>query len=572
MPDAIEFAPEEPMEDGVESSEIERVELDESTVEPEARVEAAGDFQEAEAIEGAFTEALGANAPPTEELAAAHEEQSTSGDADDRPTEEVVLELEGESKDDPHADEMMDFKPIPAEEVADRVLDQSTGTLDGQAVQLPISSVSKIDEFTAKLDVAEDEVGDFRIPSKHSPKIEPLPSRDPIGDPLETLGNTSDLEVTQTDEKPPFDPDARPTFATGDQEQNVAPSSTSEGSTVAGEVRAMVEDLSTSGDADDRPTEEIVTRLEGESKDDPHADELLDFKPIPAEELSPLPGREMLGFVDELEGGIAKAEVATHDLGQADIERKNISQQASESEPVGSALDFKPIPAEELGEGEAGQLDHGSSEVALDRKGDDKPVPTETGDDVALDRKGDDKLVPAETGDDVALDRKGDDGPAMDGKQGDLTPDHKVLDSDPGAEDGKIVGPSFREDMHLKIDASEPTFKVEGIESTTGYENLEPILGRAVTDPLFREQLAHDRDAALATYKLSEEEHHLLSQISPEQLEQMAEEIQTRFSESADPAKQAVDGLLLAELLWGTEIENKLDIGGATHKDSWKGE
>jgi ribosomal protein L11 methyltransferase len=134
--------------------------------------------------------------------------------------------------------------------------------------------------------------------------------------------------------------------------------------------------------------------------------------------------------------------------------------------------------------------------------------------------------------------------------------------------DFKFFRPSDLESTsEVPIDTKDPAYlkgKIEGVESSTGYENLEPILGRAVTDPAFREQLAHDRDAALVAYELTEEEHHLLSQINPEQLEQMAEELQARYAESADPVIQTAQGILLAELLWGSEMKDKLDAGKAT--------
>jgi hypothetical protein len=358
---------------------------------------------------------------------------------------------------------------------------------------------------------------------------------------------------------------------------------------------------------------------------------MMDFKHIPAEELDSSPGREMLGFVDELEGGIAKAEVATHDLGPEDVERKIKTQLAGEGESQRPSMDFKHIPAEELDEGlldrkrpgmpvegEAEHVDHWSSEVALDRKGgdkpvgdemgaeialdrkgDDKPVGDEMGAEIALDRKGDDKPIPDEGGDEVALDRKGDDGPALDGKQGDLTPDQKVLDSDPGAEVGKISGPNPKGDRVSDIEASGPDFKVEidpvepdfkflksepgaevasgfrdkfeGLDNSSGYENLEPILGRLVTDEAFRQQLARDPHSVLGEYELSEEEIHLINQMPRDQLEQMAAEVQARFADTADAAIQEAQANLLAELLWGSE-KDKFDTGSATHKDSWKGE
>ena len=66
-----------------------------------------------------------------------------------------------------------------------------------------------------------------------------------------------------------------------------------------------------------------------------------------------------------------------------------------------------------------------------------------------------------------------------------------------------------------------------------------------------------DPDAALGEYDLSDEELSLLGQISPNQLEQMAEEVRARFDESIDASIQAAQGTLLAELLWGTDPMNE---------------
>jgi hypothetical protein len=69
-----------------EDVSVERVDLEITTTEPEAVVERSSDFVEAEAIEEAVVKAVEANAPPTEEIV---EASHISGDADDRPTEEI---------------------------------------------------------------------------------------------------------------------------------------------------------------------------------------------------------------------------------------------------------------------------------------------------------------------------------------------------------------------------------------------------------------------------------------------------------------------------------------------------
>lgn len=131
--------------------------------------------------------------------------------------------------------------------------------------------------------------------------------------------------------------------------------------------------------------------------------------------------------------------------------------------------------------------------------------------------------------------------------------DIPMLEVDPGDLDNK----TNKMDLSTSAEDIDPRWMVESLEAMIGYENLEPILGRAVTNKAFREQLVGDPDAALGEYDLSDEELSLLGQISPNQLEQMAEEVRARFDESIDASIQAAQGTLLAELLWGTDPMNE---------------
>jgi hypothetical protein len=611
-------------------------ELNAATLEPVGSVETAGEIDEAEAIEAAVINLLvmpsvegqpanldkdgegGETIDPRDEYSGvALREGEVLQDEDwneDGGSTDVVMD--GEAKDDQHGDEMMDFKPIPAEESSEGVLDHSIASLDEQADQLPVSRISKIDEFVAKLDTVEDEVGDFRAPSKHSsPRIKIPDPNEPIipGDPLEP--------TSESGERPPFDPDTRPTSPTGDQEWNDVPSSRTGGSPSPQETGAIVEDWSTSGDVDDRPIEEMIDLIASPAGEPIAEDDGSQVVPIIPMHMQQ-DGGEYLGYVKSVKGGIAKAELATHDLGPEEIKKKHTTVLADEAGSLEGRMDFKPIPVEKLEEslldrkrpempvgGEEEHVDKGSSEVALDRKGDDGPAIDGKGDEISLDRKGDDRPVPHEKGDEVALDRKGDDGPTIDMK---FVQDPDDIE-DVTLKVGKISGPTLKEEIFPRLEVSgdsfkveigddvipkleidpgdmdnkyvkgeptgdvglEPRDKIEIIESSSGYENLEPVLGRAVTDLAFRERLAQDPDSALGEYGLSDEELGLLGQISPSQLEQMVAEVQGRFSENKDLSIQAAQGTLLAELLWGTEMKDKIDsvdTGGATHQDSWKGE
>lgn len=380
----------------------------------------------------------------------------------------------------------------------------------------------------------------------------------------------------------------------------------------------------------DKPPVEVELKLEPSATAEPILEEReRSIEEQPDEETK----EEFMGYVNQVEGSAVKAEVGTHDLGPEEIERKIRTEWEGESEPSNILMDFKPIPADELDEGVLDRkrpgmetIEEKGGEVSLDRKGDDKPVLAEMGDQVSLDRKGGDQPLPNTSGDEVTLERKGDDGPALDGKGTEVSPDMKFIKEDPSDKVGKITGPSFREELLdeeiLKLDTTTDEFKVEqvdgvipkleveaggvdfkffrpapseggieppedvkdpaylqgedaGVEVPAGHANLESILGRAVIDSNFRERLAQDIESIIGEYNLAKEELDLLAQIDPQQLVQMVSEVQARFAESTEEALQAAQGSILAELLWGSDREGKSDAdedGGVEHHDSWKGE
>ncbi len=314
--EAGEFGGEEPIEDRHEPMEREdSVEIEAASVEPEAVVERAGDYMEAEEIEDAVIEAVDTQitsddpipieAIGKEASVPTTEEWSPSGDVQDRPTKELeesegsemlgfVDDLSGgmtkaevathelgneDIKRKERTSIKLDGEPVELgedlmererlgspdsvdpevhEHGHDEVALDGSPKVDGIIDDTPVSNVSKIDSFTRKLDVADEEVGDFRIPSKHEPKIEPLPSRDPSGGHLETPGDASDLEVTEKESKPPLDPDARPAPVGGDQEHLDEPVEVAESVRSEVSFEPKTENWSTSGDVDDRPAEEIA--------------------------------------------------------------------------------------------------------------------------------------------------------------------------------------------------------------------------------------------------------------------------------------------------------------------------
>jgi hypothetical protein len=140
------------------------------------------------------------------------------------------------------------------------------------------------------------------------------------------------------------------------------------------------------------------------------------------------------------------------------------------------------------------------------------------------------------------------------------TPDHKVEPpaGSPSIETGfpKVEvaeGLEGKEPAYVKLEPDGVSWKVDRGLAETGFENLVPVFGRAVTDPQFRQQLALEPEAALVGYGLSEGEQELVKQIDPSRLETIAQELQTRFTQLDDPAAQEALGKQLAQLLWGRQ-------------------
>jgi hypothetical protein len=128
----------ESSESGEEGEGIPDPQLDEATFEPDETVERRGDFEMSEAIESGFAQLMDAS-------------DLFTGDS---------LEIDP----DAGGDESIDH--------------------------LTIALVSKIDSFTWKLQVAEDEVGSFRIPSLHDTPIVDVPdpgTPNPTGEPIELV-------------------------------------------------------------------------------------------------------------------------------------------------------------------------------------------------------------------------------------------------------------------------------------------------------------------------------------------------------------------------------------------------
>lgn len=118
-----------------------------------------------------------------------------------------------------------------------------------------------------------------------------------------------------------------------------------------------------------------------------------------------------------------------------------------------------------------------------------------------------------------------------------------------------------------KTDKSDPSARTEGmdliwmiedLEAVSVYRNIEPVLGKAVVDPDFRQRLEQDPAAAAVTYDLNRQELDWLRQIDLKLLDQMAEEIRNHFSEPSNPSTQLALSLMLAELIWGTETWDRL--------------
>lgn len=257
----------------------------------------------------------------------------------------------------------------------------------------------------------------------------------------------------------------------------------------------MGAEWSTSGDVDDRPMEEVVDG-------------------------------SMLGYVRSVDGGTTKADVATHDLGDADVERKGSGSISIEPVPGGFDMDHKPIPADE------GLLN-------LDGKGGDVAEEPELKFDM------EEGVIPKlDAGEDRTFKFDSDEGVWPKVEDENVWP---KLEGPGGLVDFKFFKVETQSGEEGSLIGKDPAY-MEGLEPSRA---MEEALGRAVTDPAFRQELLDDSQRALAEYDLSVEEAALLSQIDPEGLEQVANQIKGQFETADDPAAQAVLGMIISNVLYG---------------------
>jgi hypothetical protein len=240
----------------------------------------------------------------------------------------------------------------------------------------------------------------------------------------------------------------------------------------------------------------------------------------------------------ELPGGSPLEEVAKVDA---------FTQGADSIQPGAPAdlgLDHKPIPAEQPGDRGAP-----SEEVAKI-------------DSFTRGAEGIEATRPGGLGGEVALDGKGDDvTPTLDGKGNELDEQQVIpkIEAAGDASPPEAVIPKLEadgsmqpiEDVIPKLDLGVSWKFDEGL-SAAGAENLEPILGRAVTDPPFRERLVQDYESAIEEYDLTPDEQGMLAQIDFSQLEALARELETRFMAADNPGAQDALGRLFSQLLWGS--------------------
>jgi hypothetical protein len=136
--------------------------------------------------------------------------------------------------------------------------------------------------------------------------------------------------------------------------------------------------------------------------------------------------------------------------------------------------------------------------------------------------------------------------PKIDSEEGIVLGGIDTLDSGEGFVDFKF----FRSDAQVKLDsdiAKDPAY-LEGMEPS---QSLESALGRAVTDPAFRQELMENAQDALTEYDLSTREIELLSQIDPDGLQQVAEQIKSQFENLDNPTAQTVLGRIITNVLSG---------------------
>ena len=139
------------------------------------------------------------------------------------------------------------------------------------------------------------------------------------------------------------------------------------------------------------------------------------------------------------------------------------------------------------------------------------------------------------------------------------------------------------EELDFKVERKHPDAE-QLIDYVSHLEQLDvhsaqSVVGRAILDPAYREQLVDDPERALEGYEITSEEREALLSIDMAELDRIAEDFVNRFSTSEDdPDHPKMEGEVLFQAL--REVSTNvlkmddvdMDIGGATHKDSWKGE
>ncbi len=198
----------------VEEAPIERVQLEEATVDPEARVESDVDYEVAEAIESAVVTFVDdvPETPPESKPASLDKDGEGSEPYDPRKRYSGVKMQQGEvASDDDWNKEPLPDRGSPEGEDLENTSDGSgrgsissdrdlvSGSGEEMAADIPSETpsegeISRVDSFVSKVGVAKDEVGEMRVSSLHQAEIDPLPPRVPSGDHTESHGNGAKLE------------------------------------------------------------------------------------------------------------------------------------------------------------------------------------------------------------------------------------------------------------------------------------------------------------------------------------------------------------------------------------------
>lgn len=93
-------------------------------------------------------------------------------------------------------------------------------------------------------------------------------------------------------------------------------------------------------------------------------------------------------------------------------------------------------------------------------------------------------------------------------------------------------------------------------------EQVKQVIGRAVLDPQFRERLLNQPDQVMQGYDLTGEEQAALQEITPEQFDQLAAQIQQQFGPLDLGSWSKVDGLDVAQ--WNFENAWPSKVSGPT--------